>query len=281
MLEARNIAVVRSGRTILQQVSMAIKPGEMLVICGPNGAGKSTLLSVLAGDMTPAEGQALIDGDSIHELDPALLAQRRAVLEQNPIMAAAFNVSAVVDLGADCAERRVKNTVEFRQRALQAADVAHLADKRIDRLSGGERARTHLARIFAQLYAGQTCGGGRYLLLDEPTASLDLSHQIGTLRAVRRLVEEGVGVVVVLHDLNLAAAFADRILLMQTGTVIADGPVEQVFTTERLSQVYDTRIATSRDNQGSLRIMPNYHAHPGNNPINHSPLEGEQQCTSP
>jgi iron complex transport system ATP-binding protein len=130
----------------------------------------------------------------------------------------------------------------------------------MDRLSGGEQHRAHMARALAQLWAGRHLGGGRWLLLDEPTASLDLAHQAAVLRSARQAAAEGVGVVAVLHDLSLAAAVADRIVLMQTGRIVADGPPGAVLTAGRLSGVYGLSIAVTRTAEGTLAVTPVYEA---------------------
>lgn len=258
MLEAQNIDIVRSGVHILRSVHVAVSPGCIIAICGPNGAGKSTLLSVMAGDIAPDNGTVRIDDAPFTALDADALARRRAVLEQSPNVAAAFTVRQLVDLGANCARLSIVDVAAICEDAMAAADIAHFADARVDRLSGGERARAHLARVFAQLKAGRLSGGGRYLLLDEPTASLDLEHQIVTMRAVKRIASDGVGVLVVLHDLNLAAAFADRALIMQRGRVVANGPMATTFTGSLLSDVYGVPIEVERSNRGTLRVTPTY-----------------------
>jgi iron complex transport system ATP-binding protein len=139
---------------------------------------------------------------------------------------------------------------------MAAAGVAPFAARPATALSGGEQARCHLARALAQLSAGRAAGHGRWLLLDEPTASLDLAHQIAVLRTVRAEVGCGAGVLAVLHDLNLAAAFADRVALMAAGRVIDVGPPAQVLTADALSALYRSPIAVERSRTGGLRIVP-------------------------
>ncbi len=260
MLEAQGISVRRGRRTVLHNIDVALSPGEVVAVCGPNGAGKSTLLSVLAGDLTPAEGTVRIDGAPIDAFDPQSLALQRAVLEQSPSVAAPFLVEELVGFGASCAPISLPSTRPLTQEAMQSAGVSHLADARTDRLSGGEGARAHLARVLAQISAGRLSGGGKYLFLDEPTASLDLSHQITAMRAVRRVANQGGGVLTVLHDLNLAAVFADRIVLLDDGTLVKEGPPEAVFTSGTLSGVYGVGFQVTQESPGSLSITPLYEA---------------------
>ena len=255
MLEARGVSVVRGGRRVLEDVSLKVIPGEFVALCGPNGAGKSSLLAVLAGELRPGMGEASLDGRPLSRLPAAALAAERAVLEQVPSLAAAFTVAALVDLGLSLVPRADIDAGALRERALRAAGVEGLATRAVDRLSGGERARAHLARVLVQLWAGRATGGGRYLLLDEPTASLDIAHQLAVMRAARVEAGAGAGVLCVLHDLNLAAAFADRVVLMQAGRIVADGAPEDALDAQRLSGVYASPIAVERTARG-LRVFP-------------------------
>jgi iron complex transport system ATP-binding protein len=255
VLEARDVRLRRSGRLALDGASVTVAPGELVALCGPNGAGKSSLLAVLAGDLRPETSEARIDGEPVAALSPRALALRRAVLEQAPTLAAPFTVAELVALGAELAPLAA-DAAALTRAAMAAAGVAAFADRPATALSGGEQARCHLARALAQLAAGRAAGHGRWLLLDEPTASLDLAHQIAVLRAVRAEVDRGAGVLAVLHDLNLAAAFADRVALMAAGRVVADGPPAQVLTAEALSALYQSPIAVEQGRGGALRIVP-------------------------
>lgn len=258
MLEALGITVRRGSRTVLDGVDLRLRPGEVVAVCGPNGAGKSTLLSVLAGDLKPDAGTVTFGGVAIREFGAASLALQRAVLEQSPHVAAPFRVVDLVGLGASCAAIAVRDAVPLARDAMQIAEVLHLAQARTDRLSGGEGARTHLARVLAQLAAGRRGGGGRYLLLDEPTASLDMSHQIAAMRAIRTVAADGGGALTILHDLNLAAAFADRIVLLSNGMGVAEGPPSEVFCEDTLSEVFGVTFRVVRESARDLRIAPVY-----------------------
>jgi len=258
MLEARGVVLTRGGRQVLDRVDVVLRPGELLAVVGPNGAGKSSLFSVLAGELRPASGLALLDGRPMSGLPAATLAAERAALEQAPSLAAPFTVAELVALGMAAVPRAEVDEQALAARALAAVEIAALAERPADRLSGGERARAHLARVLAQLWAGRTGGGGRYLLLDEPTASLDLAHQVAVMRVARGESEAGAGVLAVLHDLNLAAAFADRVLLLDHGSVVAEGTAASVFQGDRLSEVYRATIDVERSASGNLRILPDY-----------------------
>jgi iron complex transport system ATP-binding protein len=256
MLEARAVTLRRGGRAALDGVSLRVGPGELVALCGPNGAGKSTLLATLAGDLRPEAGAATLDGRPLAALSAVALAAQRAVLEQAPSLSAAFTVAELARLGADAVPSAPVDPDAMALRALSAVGMTAHARRAADRLSGGERARAHLARVLAQLWAGRAAGGGRFLLLDEPTASLDLAHQVAVMRAARAAADEGAGVLCVLHDLNLAAAFADRLALLREGRVAAEGAPEAVLTADRLGALYGAPIAVSRGENGALRIAP-------------------------
>ena len=258
MLELQGVGLRRGAREILRSVDLTLRPGEVMAVCGPNGAGKSTILSLMAGDLKPTAGSVALDGRPLQSLDAAALALQRAVLEQSPQVSAPFLVEELVGLGASCAPIAVEDTAPLVRDAMQTAEVLHLAQARTDRLSGGEGARAHLARVLAQNAAGRMGGGGKYLLLDEPTASLDLSHQIAAMRCVRAAAAAGCGVLTVLHDLNLAAAFADRIVLISAGAIVADGAPAEVFRESVLSDVFGVAFHVVREPEGNLRIAPVY-----------------------
>jgi iron complex transport system ATP-binding protein len=259
MLEAINLSV-RFGLNFMavDDVSIAVRPGELLALCGPNGAGKSTLLSTLAGDLSPSSGMASLDGDDISGFSAEALARRRAVLEQAPSLSAAFTVGELVALSVEreCPPERTSQIVAA---AISEVELMDRFGDRADRLSGGQRHRAHLARVLAQLRGGEEMAG-RYLLLDEPTSSLDMKHQIAIMRIARDAACSGAGVLVVIHDLNLAAAFSDRIGLMHRGRLVSCGSPGEVFTAARLGEIYETELAVSLATDGRPRIQPVYTA---------------------
>ena len=260
MLEARDVSLRRGGRLALDGVSLAVRPGAVLALCGPNGAGKSSLLALLAGDLRPDAGAVALDGAGLPGLGAEALARLRAVLEQSPSLSVPFAVRDLVALGLGTVPMSPADAEAIIGRAMRATGVEDFADRPADRLSGGERARAHLARALAQLTAGRLAGGGRYLLLDEPTASLDLAHQVAVMRAARAAAKAGAGVLAVVHDLNLAAAFADHVVLLDRGRVEAEGAPAQIFDAARLSAVYGAPIAVSRTPGGGLRVAPDFDA---------------------
>ncbi|MBO1805329.1 heme ABC transporter ATP-binding protein [Leucobacter ruminantium] len=233
---AEAVTLSRGGRVLLDSVSIELRAGEVLALLGPNGAGKSTLLSLLSGDVAPDEGSVRFGGRDIDEWSLSDLARRRSVLLQDNQLLFPFTVLQVVEMGR-APWRRTPLEDEDNEaisEAISSADIAHLGTRRVPSLSGGERARAAFARVMA--------GRTGVLMLDEPTAALDLGHQESVLGLARDRARSGDAVLVVLHDLNLASAYADRIALLRDGRIAACDAPEQVLTSEIVSEVYRTPV---------------------------------------
>jgi iron complex transport system ATP-binding protein len=232
-LTAHGVSYRVGGAEILASTELAFVAGELVAVVGPNGAGKTTLLHVLAGDLHPATGSVTHDGDALQEMPALELALRRAVLAQGGPQDIPFPVAAVVALGRSPHRRAEANSARADRAATEAAmdavGVGHLADRVFATLSAGERALASLARVLAQV--------SPVLLLDEPTAALDIAVEERVMAMLRERAAERI-VITVLHDLNLAARYADRAILLADGAVAADGLPEEVFTPARLSEVY-------------------------------------------
>ena len=227
---------VGEGRTILDDASIEIHAGEVHALVGPNGAGKSTLFGVLAGDVSAQAGVVEIDDQPIDRIKPRLLAQQRAVLLQENAVTFPFTAEQVVRMGrtpwartpaADQDDERVSS-------AMAQTEVRSLGARAVPSLSGGERARVALARVIAQSTG--------ILLLDEPTAALDLKHHEDVMRLIRARADEGTAVAIVLHDLNAALAHADRVTLLSDGRVTATGAAADVLTAARIEEVYGQAV---------------------------------------
>ena len=242
LMAAERLACRRGGRTVLRDVTLAVAPGELVGVLGANGAGKSTLLSALAGELAPADGEVRFDGRPIGAWTVAMLAARRAVLPQSPSLGFDLAVRGVLDMGFYPHAARDFDGAAIIVRAAALADVADLLDRRYRALSGGEQQRVQFARVLAQLLAARPAGEARALLLDEPTSSLDPRHQMGLLDAVRGVTRsDGVAALAILHDVNLAAAWCDRLLLLADGGTVAIGPPAEVLTPAVLEAVYRVR----------------------------------------
>ncbi len=239
MLRLENVQISRGRKIVLADLNLEVRPGEVLGVLGPNGAGKSTLLGALCGELRADHGQVWLDQRQLGEWDGAQRAQRLAVLPQTSTLDFAFSVEEVVGMGRLPHQTGRTRDDEIIAEALQAADVGHLTGRRYTALSGGERQRVHLARVLAQLWPGEA---GQTLLLDEPTSMLDPLHQHTTLQAVRAFADHGAAVLVILHDLNLAARYCDRILLLDNGRPHALDTPQQVLRPESLKAVFGLEV---------------------------------------
>ncbi|AWK85395.1 heme ABC transporter ATP-binding protein [Azospirillum thermophilum] len=243
MIEAQEITVRHGHRLILDRVCAVVRPGRLLAILGPNGAGKSTLLGMLAGETAPSGGTVLIGGRPADGWSTRELARYRAVMPQAAGADAEFLTEEVVALGRLPFARTTAalDDAQAVAEAIAAAGAGPLAGRRYGALSGGERQRVQWARVLAQLWS-RDAGHGRAVLLDEPTSAMDLRHQGALLAEARRLARRGVAVAAVLHDLNLAAAHADDVLLLSGGRLVASGPAEDLLAPEPLSACYGVPV---------------------------------------
>ena len=212
-----------------------------MAICGPNGAGKSTLLGALAGSSPPDAGRILLNGRTLSSYSPVALARRRAVLSQQSALLFAFQVAEVVMLGR--APHQGISTARDDARIVRAAmaqmGISALAERNYLTLSGGERQRVQLARVLAQIWEPAAPDQARWLLLDEPTAALDLKYQIGLMRVLRQCADNGWAVIAVLHDLALVRRWADRCVLLRQGQLVADGLAGEVLQADQVARVFD------------------------------------------
>lgn len=255
-ISAHDLCYRAGGQLLLDGVSIAAESGCVHAVIGPNGAGKSTLLRLLAGDLKPDSGEIRLGSRPLENWNARERACLRAVLPQSEQLRFGFSAQQVVALGRLCSGQMAPQHEEaLVEAALAAVGAAGLAQRRYTSLSGGERARIQLARVFAQVWL-PTELGTRCLLLDEPTASLDLAHQQSCLQAIRRYSSGGVGVIAVLHDANLALAHADRVTLLDRGRVAASGTPAEVLTPANLRRVYgvEMELLSTRDGRRVLAV---------------------------
>lgn len=235
MLSARSVSFRVGDSTLVRDVDLDVAPTEIVAIVGPNGAGKSTLLSLLAADLSPTSGSVHLGDSPIEEFPLLELARRRAFLGQHPAADVPFTVGEMVALGRHPYRTDPTNTPDTDRRAvadaLAATDVDGVADRSFASLSGGEAQRVQIARVLAQ--------GTPIVLLDEPTSALDIRHQELVMAVLRHRAEVGGMVVAALHDLNLAAHTADRVVVMSRGAAVAVGPPDAVLDAELLTAVYE------------------------------------------
>lgn len=266
MLIATDVTVTARSRPLLQRASIAVRPGEILALVGENGAGKSTLLKVLAGDLAPKTGSVSLDGRLLGVWTRAQQARRRAVLPQDGELAFDFTALEAVLFGRypHCSGMPGARDVAIARAALGRLDALHLCEREVLTLSGGERGRVMLARAVAQIW--EPDHGPRYLLLDEPVASLDLAHQHLALSVLRELTRsEEVGVLAIVHDLNLAALYADRVVALKRGKVLATGTPRETITESLVKECFAISALVLRHPEsdcplvvpGSVTPLPN------------------------
>jgi iron complex transport system ATP-binding protein len=240
MIEAQDVSVSIGRKRIISDVDFEIRPGEMAAIVGPNGSGKTTFLKAVSGDL-PYEGEIRINGREVAAMKPWQAAAMRAVLPQATGLSFPFTVREVVKLGLTGGRSGALPGEDERlpDRALARVDLDGFAGRFYQELSGGEQQRVQLARVLCQVWAPVLDGNPRCLLLDEPVSSLDIKHQLIIMEIARDFARRGGGVVAILHDLNLAAMFADRIFVMHRGGLAAAGSPQSVLSDELISRVFE------------------------------------------
>jgi iron complex transport system ATP-binding protein len=243
-VEASSVSVRVGAKALVQDVSFALDAGSTMALVGPNGAGKSTLLRVLAGELKPSPGAVRLKGRPVSSYPAGELARHRAVLSQSITVAFPFTVAEIVRMGAG--ERAGPAVMALVDAALAEVELEEFRDRIITTLSGGEQQRAQLARVLVQLACGETVHGPGVLLLDEPTASLDLKHQLDVLETARRRARRGVTVIAILHDLNLAALFAKRVIVLNRGHIVSDGTPADTITDAMVASVFGVAGAVGR-----------------------------------
>jgi iron complex transport system ATP-binding protein len=259
LLRAADLDFAYGADDVLHRVSLEVTPGALVGILGPNGSGKTTLLRLLAGTLAPTGGRVTLDGTELHRLPRRLLARRLAVVPQETHLAFEYSVLEIAmmgrypHLGPFALEG--PRDLELACEALAATDTLSLAHRPFTTLSGGEKQRVVIASALAQFETG---GGGQVLLLDEPTASLDLRYQLGVAALLRRLhADRALTIVVSTHDLNFAASVCRELVLLRGGQVIADGATGDVLTPDAVRALYGvTADVRWHDAAGHLTVVP-------------------------
>ena len=254
-LEVHDLSVRVGAKRLLDDVSFKVAQGETVAVIGPNGAGKSTLLRALSGEIAPSGGSVLLKGRSPQAWQPRELALRRAVLSQNITVTFPFTVLEIVRMGAG--DRRGKAIDAMAEAALAAVDLAGFHDRIIGTLSGGEQQRVHFARGMVQLACGEEAHGPGILMLDEPTASLDLRHQLDLVAVAKQCAARGTTVIAIVHDLNLAALMAERIIVLGNGRLAAVGAPADTIIDNTLSRVFGVSSAVGlMPDAGAPFVLP-------------------------
>lgn len=243
MLDISHLSVIRNKNRSLDDVTLTLEAGQMVAVIGENGAGKSTLLHAIAGDLD-FTGRIFLHGRELSAWPARRLANVRAVMEQSAPAAQGMSVLELVMLGRYWAREAEKKSQSIAEGWLDKLKLMHLQHNELERLSGGEQQRTHLARCMAQLDG--TLPGEQLLLADEPTSALDVHHQHTALHQLKAFAQAGNLVVIVMHDLNLAMSYADKIVLLKQGQLQAFGEPASVCTATKLTHLYEHPMHVSR-----------------------------------
>jgi len=260
VLIGSNISFSVGGKVLIADISASFAPGGLHLLVGPNGAGKSTLVKVLARLLRPQTGTVEYEGTDVSQVGEAELAQKRAVLSQAIEIAFPLTVREVVLMGRypHFSGRPGPTDDRIVDEVMQHFDVTEFKDRYYQTLSGGERQRVNFARVLAQLWRDDSVDSCRYLFLDEPLTFLDIRHQIDFMKRIRSFTDAGDVVTVgVVHDLNLAARFADQILMLNGGRVVAHGTPAEVLTTERIEQVFGVEPTMVQTEHSGIHLIFN------------------------
>ncbi len=254
MLSAENISLDIGGVLILHGLNFRLQAGEITVIVGPNGAGKTSLLRVLTGDIQPTHGDVSFNHKPIHQWPMLERARHMAILPQSSNLNFPFLVEEVVMLGRTPHSSGLERDHEIVQQTLELVDASYLRGRAYTYLSGGEKQRVQLARVIAQIWDAES-DTTQALILDEPTSSLDLEHQRMVLQAVRQLAARNILVIMVLHDLNLAANCADQIIMLRCGRVAASGSPLEVIEPDIIKQIFNVEVDIIPSRQTNLPVI--------------------------
>ena len=248
-LSLKSVSLKLDNRQILKDVSLEINEGDIVSVIGPNGAGKSTLLNVLTGDISPDSGDIIYDNKQLNKISIQERAFTRSVMSQMQTLVFNFNVKDVVEMGwlqRGNSDFSSNFTMAF-EAVTSECNVHNLVHRKFNSLSGGEQRRVHFARTLLQLWRPSQSNDPRYLLLDEPTANLDLSSEMLLMNILKARATSNVGILVILHDLNLASHFADKIAIMKDGEIKAFGKPEEIMTDDFLTSIYEVPIKVKYD----------------------------------
>ena len=248
-LNLESVSLKLDNRQILKDVSLEINEGEIVSVIGPNGAGKSTLLNVLTGDINPDSGEISYDNKQLKQISIQERAFTRSVMSQMQTLVFNFSVKDVIEMGwLQRGNLDFSNNFSMAfENVTKECNVHNLIHRKFNSLSGGEQRRVHFARTLLQLWRPSESNDPRYLLLDEPTANLDLSSEMLLMNILKKRTSLNVGILVILHDLNLASHFADKIAIIKDGEIMAFGEPEKIMEDAFLTSIYDVPIKVKHD----------------------------------
>lgn len=245
MYEAIDITLRAGKKYIIKDAGLTIKAGQVTSIIGPNGAGKSSLLKVLSNELPDYKGSVLVNGTCIKDYTPKALSRIRAVMAQHANLQFAFTVRQVIALARHGHLSSSRDNQVITDEVMDITGIAPFADRNYLTLSGGEKQRVQLARVLTQVW--EETQYPRYILLDEPTSSMDIAQQQFMFSIVKKICARNIGVLAVVHDLNLAAQFAEYLYLMRDGKIVASGRSEDVFTKANIEETFCCAVNIYRD----------------------------------
>ena len=250
-IEVQNISYKINNNQILKNVSLTINQGKICSILGPNGSGKSTLVKAISGDIKPQDGFIFFNDRKLNDISIEERAKIRSVMSQSQQIFFDFSVREIIEMGW-VEENGIYSRSDINkslQKVVKECEISNLINRRFNSLSGGEQKRVHFARTLIQLYNKIELNSKRFLILDEPTANLDLLHEIKLIKKLKEKAYEGFGVLVILHDLNIAYNFSDQIALINNGKIKYKGAPDDVFSDEILTSIYKIPIKVDKQNK--------------------------------
>lgn len=256
MIKVSNVSYKAGKRTLLNNINLEVKQGELLAIIGANGAGKSTLMKLLSGDQKAHSGEITFNDININNMSAGWLAKKRGVLSQQNTLSVSFTTEEIVLMGRypHFDVKPQQRDIEIVKTVMAETGVRHLAGRDYNTLSGGEQQRVQLARVTAQIYDIE----GAYLFLDEPTNGLDLRYQQQILVNARNLADKGYGVVAILHEINFASRYADRVLILKEGEILALGTPNEVINTQNVQDAFGVQMILFNANGAKYPfVVPN------------------------
>lgn len=245
MLIARNISYSIGNKSILRDIDLTLEPGEFKAIVGPNGAGKSSLLKIITGENKSYKGKVHYHGKMLNAFKINEISKVRAVLPQESQVNFPFTVSEIVEMGRSTFRDKKSQLDKIVKAVMQNTNITHLRDRSYHSLSGGEKQKVQLTRVMAQMWGSSNLS--RFIFLDEPTASLDMAQQHQMMGLAKKLSKNNIGVLAVIHDLNLAIQYADNIVFMRQGEVICQGKVKDIMRKENIETTFSHEVTVTFD----------------------------------
>ena len=248
-VDIKNLSWEVNSKKILDDISLSISSGEIITILGPNGAGKSSFLKIISGDLKCTEGQIYFDQSNLDDISIQDRSFIRSVMSQSQDVVYDFSTREIIEMG--WLDRGISNHSEDFKKAIdqisEECSVKNLLEQSFNTLSGGEKRRVHFARTLVQLWRPSGSDDPRYMFLDEPTANLDILHEQKMMKLIQKKRDEGLGILLILHDLNLAAKYSDQIALFDNGKLIDKGLPKTVLTEDTLSAVYGLKMNVEKN----------------------------------